>query len=135
MAIKVLYLEDEKNMVEYLPLLLQMKGIEIKSTSSISEVLDLLKNNEYDVVLLDIMMPPLDDMNQEELEYGRLTGMEVARRMKRIKPSIPIIGFTALTDEEKRKKMRGIGINHFITRPAELDNIISMIRQVSKSGD
>jgi CheY-like chemotaxis protein len=129
MTIKILYIEDEKDMVALLPLLLGEKGIEVTSTGSISEALDKLKDSSFDGVLLDIMMPPTDDMKDQELDYGRTTGIEVARRIKAIRPAIPIIAFTALTDQDVRQKMYEVGVIKIIEKPSEIDKIASILRQ------
>jgi CheY-like chemotaxis protein len=136
MTIRILYLDDEKDMVDFLPLLLKQKNkdIEVVSIGSIPEALDLLRNENFDGILLDIMMPPIKDKTEEEQDYGRTTGIEVAREMKSIKPEVPIIAFTALTDSEIRQKIRAAGVVKIINRPAEVDEIALILKQTI-SGD
>jgi len=135
MTIKILYLEDEPDMVDYLPLLLGRNDIEVMATGSIKEALTLLESEKFDGVLLDIMMPPTEEMDLLELDYGRKTGIEVARRIKAIQPEIPIVAFTALFDEEILAEMGSAGIIKIIHRPAEVSDIIHALREVTGIGD
>ena len=129
---KILYLEDEEGLVQFLPLVLKEKGLEVISTLSIKDALQKLASEDFDAVLLDIMMPPTEDMDAETLDYGRETGIEVARRMKRIKPKTPIIAFTVITDSKLLEKIRKAGIATVLNKPAEIDQIVQALDQVSR---
>jgi two-component system response regulator HydG len=129
---RILYLEDEDNLVQFLPLVLKEKGLELVSTSSIKEALRKLAEEEFDAVLLDIMMPPTEDMAAENLDYGRKTGIEVARRMKRIKPKTPIVAFTVTTDSELLKEIKKAGAAAILHKPAEVDQIVQALEPLSR---
>ena len=129
--LRVLLLEDEEILAKGLPTLLKDEGIDITGTESINEALELYSKGNFDVVLLDIMMPPADNMDAEKLDYGRITGVEVARRMKIVDPNIPIVAFTVLSDPEIREEMREAGIRAIINKPAEINEIINKLREVT----
>ena len=95
-------LEDEEDLVEYLPPILKDKGLEVIGTTSITEALELLAKEPFDVVLLDIKMPPAEDMGGEQIDYRRGPSVEVARRMKAIKPEVPIIALTMMGDPDSQ---------------------------------
>lgn len=130
--IRILYLEDDEALIQYLPLALQEHGLKAFTTSSIAEALKKLADEDFDTVLLDIMMPPAEDMDAEKLDYGRVTGIEVARRMKKIKPKTPIVAFTVMTDPEALAEMREAGIATILHKPAEIDDIIETLAQLSR---
>lgn len=130
---KVLFLEDERILVEDLPVLLKEEGIEMKSTTSINQALEWFAEEEFDAVLLDIMMPLEKDMDAEQLDYGRETGVEVARRMKAIKPDVPIVALTVRRDPEIQAKMREAGVAMILNKPSELEQIATVLRQVCAS--
>jgi CheY-like chemotaxis protein len=119
---RVLFLEDEEDLVLYLPRVLK-EDLEIVGTTSIDEALRRFAEEDFDAVLLDIVMPPADDMDAEQLNYGRVTGVEIARRMKDIKPNVPIVAFTVVTDPEIRAEMWKAGIDQIISKPSEPDQI------------
>jgi CheY-like chemotaxis protein len=128
---RILYLEDEEDLVRYLPGFLKEKGLEMFATTSIEEALEKFAEEDFDAVLLDIMMPPEDDWDAEQLDYGRVTGLEIARRMKGCKPHTPIVAFTVITDPKVMENMRQAGIVVTIHKPSELDQIVTTLKQVA----
>ena len=96
---RVLYLEDEKSLVEDLPTLLREKELEVVGTTSVSKALTWISEQHFDAVLLDIQMPP-ENIDPESVDFGRETGVDVARRIKNIKPEIPIVAFTVVRDTQ-----------------------------------
>jgi DNA-binding response OmpR family regulator len=80
------------------------------------------------------MMPPSADMDAEAVEYGRETGVEIARRMKALKPQVPIIALTVVSDPEIRTKMREAGIAYIINKPSDLEPMVdALLRWGSES--
>jgi CheY-like chemotaxis protein len=130
---RVLYLEDEEAVLEALPLLLEEEGIEVVGTSSIEEALQWASEQSFDAMLLDVMMPPTEDMDDESLDYGRLTGKEVAKRIKEIQPELPIVAFTVLTDRELRNEIKEAGVTLIVTKPCEPDVVASALQQVTEN--
>jgi CheY-like chemotaxis protein len=102
----------------------------VTGTVFIDEALERFAKEDFDVVLLDIMMAPAADMDAEELDYGRETGVEVARRMKAIKPDVPIVALTVLTDSKIRAEMREAGIVEILNKPSEPEQIADFLWQV-----
>jgi DNA-binding NarL/FixJ family response regulator len=68
----------------------------------------------------------------DSVEYGRLTGIEVARRMKSHSPNVSIIALTVVSDPGYQRQMRNAGIDQIINKPAELDEIARTILESSK---
>ena len=128
-ALRVLFLEDEPQLVETLPIVLQEINAELRvvGTSDIAEALARIEREDFDAVLLDISMPPSKDMFLEEIEYGRLTGIVVAQRIRKLKPDIPIVALTVVSDVQARQKMRDAGITDVINKPAEIEEIIHIL--------
>ena len=130
---RVLLLEDEPFLVETLPAVLEDKygELQVVGLTSIIEALVRLTEEEFDAVLLDISMPPTEDMDFDEIEYGRLTGITVAQRIKKIKPDIPIVALTVVSDPTMQHKMRSAGIGDIINKPAEIDVIAQTLLRVA----
>jgi len=129
---RVLFLEDEEDLVLYLPRLFK-EDLEIVGTTSIDEALRQFAEEDFDAVLLDIVMPPADDMDAEQLDYGRMTGVEVARRMGAMKPDVPIVAFTVLTDPQILREAWEAGVVRIINKPAEADQVADALWQVIRS--
>lgn len=127
---RILYLEEGEDLVRYLPMLLQEKGLVVTGTTSVDDALAFFAEQDFDGVLLDIFLPPTDDMDAESLDYGRETGVEVARRMKALKPHVPIVALTVVTDPEIQEHMKAAGIVSTVNKPAEPDAIAEALWQV-----
>src|SRR5208337_1933722 len=109
---RVLYIEDEPDSLEDLPPLLKGRGLHVVAKGSIDEALSLFRQESFDAVLLDICMPPTEDMPLAAVGYGRETGVEVARRLKTLRPNLPIIALTVVYDPDIKARMRQAGICH-----------------------
>ncbi len=127
---KILYLENEEILVKHLPVLLKDHGLEVTSTDSPDNALALLSKEAFDAVLLDIMMPPSENMDVEQIDYGRETGIAVAKQIRKLNPKIPIVAFTVLTDPEIQGKMRAAGIGLSINKPSEPGQIADALLHV-----
>ena len=103
MNYKILIVEDEKNLREVLCDYFRSKGEIPYEAGNGIQALSLIEANEYDAVLLDIMMPKLD-------------GLSVCRAVRKTN-DIPIIFLTALSDEEDKLLGYELGADDYITKP------------------
>lgn len=100
---KILIVEDEAKLREILCDYFSSKGeLPVEASNGI-EALALIYENEFDAVLLDIMMPELD-------------GLSVCRAVRRAN-DVPIIFLTALSDEEDKLLGYELGADDYITKP------------------
>ena len=103
MANKVLVVDDEKLIVKGLKFSLEQDGMEVDSAFDGEEALESAKNNEYDIILLDIMLPKMD-------------GMEVCQRIREFS-NVPIIMLTAKGDDMDKILGLEYGADDYITKP------------------
>lgn len=129
---KVLYIDDEPDMVEDLPPLLKQWGLDLTARESVQEALDLFPQGVFDAVLLDCCMPPTPDMPLATVEYGRETGVEVARRLKEQRPDIPIVALTVVKDPNIQARMHDAGVCHIIHKPSDVSPIAEDLLNVIK---
>ncbi len=115
---RVLFIDDEPDAAEDFSFLLRPYGLEVVAKQSIEEALVLFRKERYDAVLVDICMPPTAYMSGAVVEHGRETGLEVARRLKKLKPNVPIVAFTVVSDPEIMGRMRQAGICDVIHKPS-----------------
>ena len=80
---KILIIEDEKNLARFVELELQHEGYETEVQNNGRKGLDAALNEDFDAILLDLMLPELN-------------GLEIARRVRQVKTT-PIIMMTAAT--------------------------------------
>ena len=102
-AMKILIAEDEPKLLEVLCDFFLSKGDEPVPASDGLKALELARGQEFDGVLLDIMMPGLD-------------GLSVCRALRRTS-DVPIIFLTALSDEDDKLLGYELGADDYVTKP------------------
>jgi len=85
-------------------------GFEIDTAENGNEVLEKVKNNSYDIIFMDLLMPGKD-------------GLETAAELRKMKIDVPIIALTAVESNETKKSAKEAGINDYITKPASAETI------------
>ena len=103
MGFKVLIVEDEPKLREVLCDFFLSKGDTPFEAATGTQALELAREQEFDAILLDIMMPELD-------------GFSVCRALRR-ENSVPIIFLTALSDEDDKLLGYELGADDYVTKP------------------
>lgn len=103
---RLLIVEDEPRMREIIIDYFGEKGFEVTGARDGAEALQKLEEAEFDIVLLDIMMPELD-------------GFSVCRRVRKTS-EVPIIFLTARSDEEDKLFGYELGADDYVTKPFSL---------------
>ena len=117
MAGRVLVVDDEKMIVKGLKFSLMQDYSVVDCAYDGEEALEYAKNNEYDIILLDIMLPDID-------------GMEILSRIKNVPETkrIPVIMVTAKTTEIDKVKGLDTGADDYITKPFGVMELISRVK-------
>ena len=125
---RILFIEDEKFFLEELQIALT--DYEIIPAYSALGGMEFVQNEDFDAVLLDIMMPPLIDMDPERVNYGRSTGVELCRRIKNLKPELPVVALTVVRDPGILEEIRDAGADKIINKPALSSEVIAGLNEV-----
>lgn len=113
--IQVLIVEDEKPISSLIRLTLTKEGYACTCAYDGAEAADLLENNPYDLILLDVMLPHVDGF--ELMEY--------------IRPlEIPVIFITAVDSVSNRVKGLRLGAEDYIVKPFELMELLARVETV-----
>jgi two-component system, NtrC family, response regulator HydG len=118
--IKVLVVDDDVNFGNTLSKILFVKGYEVSTLRDGFATLDLVRQQEFDVVLMDIKMPVMN-------------GVETYKKIKAIKPNLWVILMTAFSVDALIQDAMKEGVYAVIRKPFEVDSLISMIER-SKEG-
>ena len=113
---KILVIEDEKNIQNIIKEFLESAKYEVNTADDGLEGINLIQNNNYDLVLLDIMMPKIDGF--------------VVCEMIRKNSNVPIIILTALTDEESQLKGFDKLADDYITKPFSMPVVLKHIEEI-----
>ena len=111
---KILLVEDEKQMSMFIEMELTHEGYKVDVAYDGIEALEKAKNMEYQLILLDIMMPGLN-------------GIEVCRRIRQFS-CIPIIMLTAKSDIPDKVLGLDVGANDYLTKPFAIEELLARIR-------
>ena len=128
--IRVLFIEDEIEFVKDLSAILGAEGFEVAATTDIAEAMRLFASQDFDVVLTDIAMPPGKDMDEKAVMYGRETGIEVIKRIRALKPHVPIVVLTVIRDQEIVSSIRKAGVRQILHKPQEVKQIVEALKKV-----
>lgn len=118
---KILVIEDEKNIQNIIKEFLESAKYEVNTADDGLEGINLIQNNNYDLVLLDIMMPKIDGF--------------VVCEMIRKNSNVPIIILTALTDEESQLKGFDKLADDYITKPFSMPIVLKHIEAILRRSE
>ena len=118
---KILIVDDEQDIVETLKFMLEAYGYECFCAYDGESGLNLAKEIIPDLMILDVMMP-------------KINGYKISRLLKydtKYK-DIPIIMVTARSQEDDKLIGQETGVNEYITKPFELDDVIERVNSYLK---
>ena len=120
MNTSILVMEDDVNIQELIVEFLKAEGYDVDYASDGLEGIQLFKKKEYDLVLLDIMMPNLD-------------GYSVCKMIRQTS-NVPIIFLTALNEESNQLKGFELECDDYITKPFSFNLLIQRVKAVLRRG-
>ena len=125
MGQKVLVVDDEKLIVKGIRFSLEQDGMEVDCAYDGEEALTLAKQNKYDMILLDVMLP-------------KMTGFEVCQQIREFS-GVPIVMLTAKGDDMDKILGLDYGADDYITKPFNIlevkARIKAIIRRTTRKGE
>lgn len=118
---KILIVEDEKRLADTLSDIVRREGYDAFIANDGDAGLERALSGEFDLVILDIMLPGVN-------------GLDILREMRGEKISIPVILLTARRDTDERVKGLDSGADYYLTKPFETSELLACIRAVSRRG-
>lgn len=118
MSRKVLVVDDEKLIVKGVRFSLEQDGMEVDCAYDGEEALEKIQNNEYDIVLLDVMLPKLD-------------GFQVCQHVREFS-DVPILMLTAKGDDMDKILGLEYGADDYITKPFNILEVKARIKAITR---
>lgn len=118
MAKKVLVVDDEKLIVKGIRFSLEQDGMEVDCAYDGEEALEKAKEETYDVILLDVMLP-------------KFNGMEVCQQIREFS-NVPIIMLTAKSDDMDKILGLEYGADDYITKPFNILEVKARIKAIMR---
>ncbi|MFC1577668.1 response regulator [Thermodesulfobacteriota bacterium] len=114
MPAKVLLIDDEKDFLDIMAERMGARGMDISTTTSAENALEMIQTESYDVVIMDFLMPEMD-------------GFRALKLFKETRPDVQIILLTANVPEEKCIEAIKLGAMDVIEKPADLNLLTQKI--------
>lgn len=118
MGKRVLVVDDEKLIVKGIRFSLEQEGMEVTCAYDGEEALELAKETEYDIILLDIMLP-------------KLNGLEVCQQIREFS-NVPIIMLTAKGEDMDKIMGLEYGADDYITKPFNILEVKARIKAIMR---
>ena len=117
---KILIVDDEADIIEILQFMLEANGYECVTAMDGEEGLKLAREISPDLIILDVMMP-------------KINGNKISRLLKYDSKykDIPIIMLTARSQDEDKLIGEETGVNEYLTKPFELDQVVKKVEEYS----
>jgi DNA-binding response OmpR family regulator len=120
---KLLLAEDEHDLSDAITKVLKSKNFDVDCAYDGQEALDKIYDNNYDALILDVMMPRKD-------------GFTVVKELRSQGNNIPILILTAITDIDDKVSLLDSGADDYLTKPFSFKELLARIRALlRRSGD
>lgn len=117
---KLLIVDDEIKIIEVLKEYAEFENYEVDGAENGNEAIEKCRNNNYDLVIMDIMMPKLD-------------GFSAVREIRKFS-QVPVIMLSARGEEEDKIKGFDLGIDDYVVKPFSPKEVMARIKAVLKRG-
>jgi DNA-binding NtrC family response regulator len=113
---KILIIDDEKSVLDMLNVVFKKEGYRVKKSLSAQKALELIDEEDFDLILSDIRLP-------------QISGMELLRKIKEIKPGIPVIMITAYGTIKQAVEAFKAGAIDYVVKPFDVEELKIVVSQ------
>ncbi|MBU1043264.1 MAG: response regulator [Candidatus Omnitrophica bacterium] len=117
---KILVVDDEPIVCRGLEKILQSAGFEVHSACSGKEAIEKIKQTDYGLMFVDLVMPEMD-------------GIETCKQLRQLAPKASIVSMTGKLDQDPIDKeiefTRAGGVSHYLYKPFARDEIITVVKK------
>ena len=107
---KILVVDDEESMCKFMEIMLKKEGYSVSSSSDAAVALEQIKDENYDLVIADLMMP-------------EMSGIELLSKARSVRPDLDFIMMTAFASVDSAIEALKKGAFDYITKPFKVDEI------------
>jgi two-component system cell cycle response regulator CtrA len=116
-TMRVLLVEDDPSTAESIQLMLKSANMVVDATDLGEDGLEIGKLYDYDIIILDLMLPDMD-------------GLEVLRRLRDSRVETPVLILSGLLEPDKKVKGLGIGADDYLTKPFNKNELLARIQAI-----
>jgi len=114
---RVLLVEDDPATAQSLQMMLESENMVVDATDLGEDGLEIGKLYDYDIIILDLMLPDID-------------GIEVLRRLRDARVETPVLILSGLTDADDKVKGLGTGADDYLTKPFDKAELMARIQAI-----
>ncbi len=114
---RILLVEDDPTTQQSIKMMLESEGMVVDTTDLGEDGLEIGKIYDYDLIVLDIMLPDMD-------------GFEVLRRLRDGRVDTPVLILSGLTEPDSKIKGLGIGADDYLTKPFDKKELLARIQAI-----
>jgi two-component system cell cycle response regulator CtrA len=114
---RILLIEDDPTTAQSIEMMLKSEGMVVDATDLGEDGLEIGKLYDYDLIVLDLMLPDMD-------------GLEVLRRLRDSRVETPVLILSGLTEPDKKVKGLGIGADDYLTKPFDKAELLARIQAI-----
>ena len=118
MTTKIIVIDDDTAVTDLLSVLLKSHGFDVRATNNSAEGLNLIREEEFDLVILDLMMPEMD-------------GWEICKEVRSFS-QVPIIVLSALNDPSMVASVLDAGADDYLTKPTPSRILVAHINRLTR---
>lgn len=116
MKTRILLVDDEEEFVQALSERLEIRDYDVTKSYTGEDAVEKIKHYNFDVVILDVLMPGMD-------------GIEVLKKIRRIKPLTEVIMLTGHATVETAIEGMKLGANDYLMKPCETEDLVNKINR------
>lgn len=118
--IKVLVVEDNAINQLLISTILNLESFEVVVADNGKIAIDILINSDFDIILMDLMMPEMNGYDATEYIRKKITDN---------KSTIPIIAVSADVSKDVKDKCKAVGMNDYISKPYDAKHLLDLIKK------
>jgi DNA-binding response OmpR family regulator len=120
--IKILLIDDEIEFTSTLAERLELRGFDVKTTDNGGSGIELIRNEFFDIAIIDLMMPGI-------------SGLETLKQVKAFNTKLPVILLTGHGSTKEGMEGMRIGAVDYLMKPLDINDLLEKIRDILKDND
>jgi DNA-binding NtrC family response regulator len=116
MGEKILLVDDEQDFLDVMSERMRNRGMDVTTASSAKEALEMVKDQTFDAIIVDLLMPEMD-------------GLEALENMKKINSDLQVILLTGNATVEKGIEAMKLGAMDLVEKPADMNSLTEKIKK------